>query len=143
MEKLKVMNSQMGLSPARAAPTAIPVNPISVMGVSMTLFSPNLSRSPLETYCQWREEAIEHLSSSKLSGRHTHLVSTIVAGHFLSKDKDLVICLHLLFHGLVQGLSDGELIHSRSLLWHQVSHGELDICMEHRTEKDREIGPIL
>ena len=50
MEKLKVMNSQMGLSPAKAAPTAMPAKPISVMGVSMTRFSPNLSRSPLETF---------------------------------------------------------------------------------------------
>jgi hypothetical protein len=28
----------------------MPANPISVMGVSMTRFSPNLSKSPLETY---------------------------------------------------------------------------------------------
>lgn len=44
---LNVMNSQIGRRPLRAAPTAIPVNPASVMGVSITLRSPNLSSSPL------------------------------------------------------------------------------------------------
>ena len=49
MEKLKVINSQIGLKPLRAAPTAKPAKPISVMGVSITLFSPNLSNNPFET----------------------------------------------------------------------------------------------
>ena len=49
MEKLNVMNSQIGFNPAKAAPTAIPANPISVIGVSMTLLAPNLSSNPLET----------------------------------------------------------------------------------------------
>jgi len=43
MEKLKVMNSQTGRSPARAAPTARPVNPASVMGVSTTRRGPYLA----------------------------------------------------------------------------------------------------
>lgn len=43
---LKVMNSQMGLKPLSAAPTAKPVKPASVMGVSITLRSPNLSKRP-------------------------------------------------------------------------------------------------
>lgn len=69
--KLKVMNSQTGLRPAKAAPTAIPQNPASVIAVvserrsaaespefelasrnvrvSTTRFSPNLSRRPLVT----------------------------------------------------------------------------------------------
>jgi hypothetical protein len=38
--KLNVMNSQIGLRPANAAPTAKPVNPISVIGVSTILSSP-------------------------------------------------------------------------------------------------------
>jgi len=49
MEKLKVMNSQMGRSPAMAAPTAIPAKPISVIGVSMTRLSPYFFHSPRDT----------------------------------------------------------------------------------------------
>lgn len=49
MAKLKVMNSQIGASPARAAPTARPAKPDSVMGESMTRFSPNRSRRPFVT----------------------------------------------------------------------------------------------
>lgn len=40
MEKLKVMNSTTGLRPCMAAPTPMPVNPASVMGVSRTLWGP-------------------------------------------------------------------------------------------------------
>lgn len=50
MAKLKVMNSQMGLRPLMAAPTAKPAKPISVIGVSITRFGPNLSSKPLVTY---------------------------------------------------------------------------------------------
>jgi hypothetical protein len=49
MEKLKVMNSQMGRRPAMAAPTAIPVKPISVIGVSMTRLSPYFFHNPRDT----------------------------------------------------------------------------------------------
>lgn len=49
MEKLNVMNSQIGRSPAMAAPTAIPAKPISVIGVSMTRLSPYFFHKPLET----------------------------------------------------------------------------------------------
>lgn len=48
MEKLNVMNSQIGLRPANAAPTAIPAKPISVIGVSITRLSPYFFHSPLE-----------------------------------------------------------------------------------------------
>lgn len=58
MAKLKVMNSMIGLVPARAAPTPIPVKPISVMGVSMILFSPYLSYKPLLTYTPQYKEMI-------------------------------------------------------------------------------------
>ena len=40
----------IGRRPAKAAPIARPAKPISVMGVSITRFSPNLSRRPLVTY---------------------------------------------------------------------------------------------
>ena len=39
----------MGRRPDRAAPTASPAKPISVMGVSTTRFSPNLSSRPFVT----------------------------------------------------------------------------------------------
>ena len=41
MAKLKVMNSTIGFSPANAAPTPRPAKPYSVIGVSITRFSPN------------------------------------------------------------------------------------------------------
>ena len=40
----------IGLKPAAEAPTPIPVNPASVMGVSITLSPPYLSYNPLETF---------------------------------------------------------------------------------------------
>ena len=43
------MNSQTGRKPAKPAPTAKPAKPASVIGVSMTRFSPNLSSNPLVT----------------------------------------------------------------------------------------------
>ena len=46
MEKLKVMNSTIGFSPFSAAPTAMPVKPCSVIGVSITRRGPNSSSSP-------------------------------------------------------------------------------------------------
>jgi hypothetical protein len=42
------MNSTIGLSPCAAAPTPIPVNPASVIGVSMMRFSPYFWMSPRE-----------------------------------------------------------------------------------------------
>jgi hypothetical protein len=47
MEKLKVMNSTMGLRPMKADPHARPANPASVMGVSRTRVGPNRWISPL------------------------------------------------------------------------------------------------
>lgn len=41
MEKFHVMNSQIGLRPWKAAPTAMPAKPASVIGVSTTRFGPN------------------------------------------------------------------------------------------------------
>ena len=50
IEKLKVINSTTGLNPLKAAPTPIPANPISVIGVSMTLLSPYFFHNPRVTY---------------------------------------------------------------------------------------------
>ena len=46
MAKLKVMNSTIGRRPAKAAPTPIPANPASVIGVSITRRAPNSSSRP-------------------------------------------------------------------------------------------------
>ncbi len=46
MAKLKVMNSTIGFRPFMAAPTAMPVKPCSVIGVSITRRSPNSCSSP-------------------------------------------------------------------------------------------------
>lgn len=50
IEKLNVINSQIGLSPAIAAPTAIPAKPISVIGVSIIRLSPYFFHKPLDTW---------------------------------------------------------------------------------------------
>ena len=46
IEKLKVMNSTIGRSCWYAAPVASPAKPASVIGVSITRFSPNSSSKP-------------------------------------------------------------------------------------------------
>lgn len=47
--KLKVINSTIGFNPDKAAPTPKPVNPASVIGVSITLSSPNFYDKVLVT----------------------------------------------------------------------------------------------
>lgn len=47
--KFQVINSIIGLVPAKAAPTPNPVNPDSVIGVSQILVGPKISNNPLET----------------------------------------------------------------------------------------------
>ena len=49
IEKLKVMNSQIGRSPVIAAPTHSPVKPSSLIGESTTRRSPYRSSIPRET----------------------------------------------------------------------------------------------
>jgi hypothetical protein len=44
--KLKVMNSTIGRSPAKAAPIPSPAKPCSVIGVSMTRRGPNSCNNP-------------------------------------------------------------------------------------------------
>ncbi len=48
-EKFQVIISMIGRKPTMAAPTPIPANPSSVIGVSMMRRSPNSWRSPLLT----------------------------------------------------------------------------------------------
>ena len=49
IEKLNVINSTTGLKPLKAAPTPIPANPISVIGVSITRLSPYFFHNPRVT----------------------------------------------------------------------------------------------
>ena len=49
MPKFHVMNSTIGFKPLKAEPTAIPAKPCSVIGVSITRFSPNSSNRPCDT----------------------------------------------------------------------------------------------
>jgi hypothetical protein len=44
--KFHVMNSTTGRSPTIAAPTPMPANPASAIGVSMTRLTPNFSSIP-------------------------------------------------------------------------------------------------
>lgn len=54
MEKLKVMNSQIGRSLWKAAPIAMPAKPASVIGVSITRLSPYFSQRPFVIlYAPW------------------------------------------------------------------------------------------
>lgn len=71
MEKLNVINSQMGRRPAIAAPTAIPAKPISVIGVSMTRLSPYFFHSPLDTYFKHME------MKSVAKNKRTHMLHSI------------------------------------------------------------------
>lgn len=68
MEKLKVMNSTTGLRFLYAAPTAKPVKPISVIGVSMTLSAPYFCHSPLVTlYAPWYCATSSPMTKTSLS----------------------------------------------------------------------------
>lgn len=125
-EKENLLNSQMGRRPARAAPTAIPVKPASVMGVctlsrqkpcifqarstspltSITRSSPNLSSSPLVTYK--KKKKVVRQSTARVEIPHkdeTCLVSTIVPGNLFTDDKDGLVTDHLLLHRLVERVS--------------------------------------
>lgn len=52
--KFHVMNYTIGFNPIKEAPTASPVKPAYVIGVSLTLSSPYLSTSPLVIlYAPW------------------------------------------------------------------------------------------
>lgn len=48
--KFHVINSMIGRVPAKAAPTPIPANPASVIGVSQIRLAPCFSYSPFEIF---------------------------------------------------------------------------------------------
>ena len=84
MAKFQVMNSTIGLRPAKAAPTPTPAKPYSVIGVSTTRVGPNSSSRP------WR-----------------HLVGALIFADLLAHDEDRRIAAHLLGHGVAQRLAHG------------------------------------
>ena len=70
------MNSIIGLSPPKAAPTPSPAKPCSVIGVSITLFSPNSSRRPCVTlYAPWYSAT----SSPIINIFSSNLISSAIA----------------------------------------------------------------
>ena len=84
--KLNVMNSQIGCSPASAAPTARPAKPDSVMGVSMTLFSPKRSSRPFVTLYLYQMLAIPlfftHHQQGEYAVIHTpNMCESVAATH--------------------------------------------------------------
>ena len=88
MAKLKVMNSTMGFSPPKAAPTARPVKPCSVIGgVDDTLGA----------------ELVEQALGD--------LVGALVFADLLAHQKDVVVTAHFLGHGVAQRVAHGLLPH--------------------------------
>jgi hypothetical protein len=127
----------MGCRPASAAPTVRPAKPDSVMGLSITLFSPKRSRRPLVTlYLQTvsatiyfrvlppcRDVSLPNFASFSCSS-HTHAaqltwcgsnIRSVVLRNLLTEHEDLVVPLHLLGHGLVERLSHRHLLLSRGI----------------------------
>ena len=82
MAKLKVMNSTMGLSPPMAAPTPMPANPASVMGVSITRPAPNSSSRPwLTLYAPWYSATSSPMRKTSGSAR----ISSAIASRSASR----------------------------------------------------------
>ena len=88
-EKLKVMNSMIGRSPTMAAPTPMPANPFSLIGVSMIRLGP-------ETF----EQTL------------AHFVGAVVFGDFFSHQKDIRIALQLFRERFVQRLTISDFSHA-------------------------------
>ena len=88
MAKFQVMNSTMGFSPAKAAPTPTPAKPCSVMGVSTTRWAPNSSSKPLRD-----------------------LVGALVFADLLAHEEHGRVAPHLLGHGVAQRLAHGHADH--------------------------------
>jgi hypothetical protein len=126
----------MGCRPASAAPTVRPAKPDSVMGESITLFSPKRSRRPLVTlyllpcqhafYASFCQHSVTTPSSGRSSSCLSHSliyqstmyesnVRSIVLRNLLTQHKHLVVRLHLLGHGLIERLSHRHLLLSRGI----------------------------
>ena len=77
-----------GCKPANAAPTVRPAKPDSVIGLSMTLFSPNLSSSPLVTL--YLIQHVREVHDCEAPGGH---LRSIVLGDFFTEYEHLVVRL--------------------------------------------------
>lgn len=75
------MNSQIGLSPAIAAPTAIPAKPISVIGVSMTRLSPYFFHRPRETYRKQENRPIKILNEFEIFLIYSNILREVNRRH--------------------------------------------------------------
>lgn len=100
-----------GCSPARAAPTARPQNPCSVIGVSMTLLGPKRSSRPRVTlYLQHQKQSGMRLNWKRnRHGRKGQNIRSIVLRNLLSQDESLLVAFQLLRKGLIQCITNGDL----------------------------------
>ena len=86
-EKLIVISSTTGRSPAIAAPTPIPTIVFSEIGVSRTRFSPNSSSSPAVTLkAPWKTPMSSPMRKTRLVALHLlaqRLVERLAVAHSL------------------------------------------------------------
>src|SRR5205085_5694862 len=109
VEKSPNMISTMGRMPVMAAPTAIPVNPGSEIGVSNTRSVPNSSTSPVRTLNTVPASAI---SSPHMKTRESRRISSAIASRTASANVNsrvsgINILVHLVWSRI--GSSDGKL----------------------------------
>ena len=105
------MNSTMGRVPDKAAPTPIPAKPASVIGVSITRFSPCFSNKPLVTYpskearTEWATENEKDAPHGRKKHHTAYLISTLVLSNFFTKKKHALVARHLFVESHVQGFT--------------------------------------
>lgn len=120
------LNSQTGFNPAKAAPTANPVNPDSVIGVCSRKGGQKIGTfaSVPRVQVEATPSSLSSLPKKKRRKRpKTHiddpvlaepiqqplgdLVRSVVPGDLFPDDKDVLVPVHLFGHGRVEGVSDG------------------------------------
>ena len=102
-EKFIVMNSTIGLVPERAAPTPRPAKPASVIGVSITRFSPCFSKSPLVTCIGYHE-------LDKMKREQMHLISALVLANFFTKKDNIAIPFHFFINSHIESFPHCDLL---------------------------------
>ena len=88
MEKLKVMNSRTGLRLLKAAPTARPEKPISVIGVSVIIGEIRKRVNLVVVHCNF-VLTDNPLVAPLLPQTPGHLVGSVVLGNLLAHDEHL------------------------------------------------------
>ena len=88
MEKLKVMNSRTGLRLLKAAPTARPEKPISVIGVSVMIGEIRKRVNLVIVHCDF-VLTDNPLVAPLLPQTPGHLVGSVILGNLLSHDEHL------------------------------------------------------